>query len=114
MILITGGTGLVGSQILPGILGSNYVFLSEIVTFLTMTGLAFIMIHVGYEFEINKKVIDRAIEMEMPYVSFIWHPWSLHQFDPAMNAVESTFQYVKDIGMEFSTFGREWKRAAEL
>ncbi|MFC2133860.1 sodium:proton antiporter [Bacteroidota bacterium] len=47
--------GLVGSQILPGILGSNYVFLSEIVTFLTMTGLAFIMIHVGYEFEINKK-----------------------------------------------------------
>ena len=66
------------------------------------------------EFEINKKVIDRAIEMEMPYVSFIWHPWSLHQFDPAMNAVASTFQYVKDIGMEFSTFDREWKRAAEL
>ena len=46
--------GLAGSQIAPGLLGDAFPAFSEIVTFFTMTGLAFIMIHVGYEFEIDK------------------------------------------------------------
>jgi Kef-type K+ transport system membrane component KefB len=46
--------GLVGSQILPGILGEAYAPLAEVVQFLTLAALAFIMIHVGYEFEIDK------------------------------------------------------------
>jgi Na+:H+ antiporter len=46
--------GVVGSQFLPGLFGSAYGIVSHIVTFLTMAGLSFIMIHVGYEFEIDK------------------------------------------------------------
>ena len=47
--------GLVGSQLLPGVLGPSYDGIRHVVTFLTMTGLSFIMIHVGYEFEIDKR-----------------------------------------------------------
>ena len=47
--------GVAGSQVLPGLAGESYGVISEIVTLLTMAGLSFIMIHVGYEFEIDKK-----------------------------------------------------------
>jgi len=46
--------GLVGSQILPGLMGTNYGMISEVISVLTLIGLAFIMIHVGYEFELDK------------------------------------------------------------
>jgi hypothetical protein len=46
--------GLVGSQILPGALGSAHAAVGEILGILTLVALAFIMIHVGYEFEIDK------------------------------------------------------------
>ena len=47
--------GLVGSQILPGLAGSHTAHLAEAISVLTLIALAFIMIHVGYEFEIDKK-----------------------------------------------------------
>jgi Kef-type K+ transport system membrane component KefB len=46
--------GLLGSQLLPGLTGAFYQPLSEVISFLTFVALAFIMIHVGYEFEIDK------------------------------------------------------------
>lgn len=46
--------GLIGSQFLPGIFGEEVAAVQKAVTLLTMTALAFIMIHVGYEFEIDK------------------------------------------------------------
>lgn len=46
--------GLVGSQILPGLVGPAYPDIAHVVRVLTMIALAFIMIHVGYEFEIDK------------------------------------------------------------
>lgn len=46
--------GLIGSQFLPGALGKGYEAAAHGVKVLTMIGLAFIMIHVGYEFEIDK------------------------------------------------------------
>ena len=46
--------GIVGSQLLPLLLGPTYDQIEPILLVLTMTGLAFIMIHVGYEFEIDK------------------------------------------------------------
>jgi len=45
--------GLVGSQFLPA-LGTAQPVVGEIVRFLTMVLLGFIMIHVGYEFEIDR------------------------------------------------------------
>lgn len=51
-VLLFVGLGL--SQILPGLLGEAYESVSTVIRVLTMTGLAFIMIHVGFEFHINK------------------------------------------------------------
>lgn len=46
--------GLVGSQAAPSLLGDGAGAFREVVQFLTMVGLAFIMIHVGYEFELDR------------------------------------------------------------
>jgi len=46
--------GLVGSQSLPGVVGSDYARVGDVVRVLTMVCLSFIMIHVGYEFDIDK------------------------------------------------------------
>ena len=46
--------GLAGSQFLPQLLGAQHAVAAEVIGYFTMAGLAFIMIHVGYEFEIDK------------------------------------------------------------
>ena len=46
--------GLIGSQWLPGLVGSGYAEIGDLVRLLTMIGLSFIMIRVGYEFDIDK------------------------------------------------------------
>ena len=46
--------GLAGSQILPHVLSSQYAAVAKTISVLTMIALGFIMIHVGYEFEIDK------------------------------------------------------------
>lgn len=46
--------GLFGSQWLPPVLGRAYGPVSHAILLLTMIALSFIMIHVGYEFEIDK------------------------------------------------------------
>jgi len=46
--------GLVGSQLLPAVGGPGYAIVAQVVKLLTMIALSFIMIHVGYEFEIDK------------------------------------------------------------
>ncbi len=46
--------GLIGSQVLPGFL-SGYEAARPAIQLLTMFCLSFIMIHVGYEFEVDKK-----------------------------------------------------------
>lgn len=51
-VLLFLGLGL--SQLLPALLGEAHETLAVLVRVLTMTGLAFIMIHVGFEFHIDK------------------------------------------------------------
>lgn len=46
--------GLVGSQIVPSVLGDWWAPAALAIRLATMVALAFIMIHVGYEFEINR------------------------------------------------------------
>ena len=46
--------GLIGAKLIPELAGAYFRIVDEIVSFLTLTGLGFIMIHVGYEFEIDK------------------------------------------------------------
>jgi hypothetical protein len=64
------------------------------------------------EFAINRLFIDRAIESGLPYVSLIWHPWSLQRFDPKMTMLEMTLGYVRDRGLEPSTYAAEWQLVA--
>jgi len=47
--------GLVGSQVLPPAVGPSYATLGDVVRMLTMVGLSFIMIRVGYEFDLDKR-----------------------------------------------------------
>lgn len=56
------------------------------------------------EVAINRVFIDKAMEQQVGHVSLIWHPWSLHTFDPAMQMLDSTFNYVKSVGLEADTF----------
>jgi len=46
--------GLSGSQWLPGFIGADYALIGDVIRILTMAGLSFIMIRVGYEFDIDK------------------------------------------------------------
>lgn len=62
------------------------------------------------EFAINKLFIDRAIELDLPYVSLIWHPWSLGRFDSSMEMLKLTFAYVCERGLEPTTYEQEWRR----
>ena len=66
------------------------------------------------EFAINKIFIDRAVELGLPYVSLIWHPWSLARFDPALTMLRLTFSYVRDLGLEATTYEAEWRRAQDV
>jgi len=57
------------------------------------------------EFRYNgKPFLDRGIADGMPQVSFVWHPWSLHAFDPAMAMIDMTFDYVRAQALEWGTF----------
>jgi peptidoglycan/xylan/chitin deacetylase (PgdA/CDA1 family) len=62
------------------------------------------------EFAVNRLFIDRAVALELPYVSLIWHPWSLRRFDPEYRMLEMTFRYVRELGLEATTYEREWRR----
>ena len=46
--------GLGGAQFLPSLAGDAYAEVSHGLRLATMVALAFIMIHVGYEFELDK------------------------------------------------------------
>jgi Kef-type K+ transport system membrane component KefB len=46
--------GLVGSQWLPDVVGPTYATAGDAIRVLTMVGLSFIMIRVGYEFDLDK------------------------------------------------------------
>ena len=52
--------GLSGSQVLPAIIGDAYESLAHLIQVLTMVGLAFIMIQVELEFEIDKSNLRRV------------------------------------------------------
>lgn len=51
--------GMVGSQLLPGLLGGHFPAVAHAIRLITTMALAFIMIHVGYEFEIDKSQLGR-------------------------------------------------------
>jgi hypothetical protein len=61
------------------------------------------------EFAINRVFIDQAVSLDLPYISLVWHPWSLARFDPGMKTLELTFSYIQDRGLECTTYAAEWQ-----
>ncbi len=56
------------------------------------------------EFAVNRVFLDRAAEDSLTFVSLIWHPWSLAQFDPDMRMLELTFSHVRTLDLQTSTY----------
>ena len=61
------------------------------------------------EFEVNKVFLDKALETDKPFVSLIWHPWSLGKFDPDMKMLELTFTHVQSLGLKTCTYAQLWE-----
>ncbi len=56
------------------------------------------------EFAVNRIFLDRAAAESLAFVSLIWHPWSLAEFDPDMEMLELTFRRVRALGLEAGTY----------
>ncbi len=56
------------------------------------------------EFEVNRIFLEKALETNKPYVSLIWHPWSLFSFDPQMKMLELTFTHVRRLALGPCTY----------
>jgi hypothetical protein len=57
------------------------------------------------EFAVNRVFLDKAEAERLAFVSLIWHPWSLHGFDPEMRMLELTFGHARSKGLQPSTYG---------
>ena len=66
----------------------------------------------GDEFEINRIFLEKAIQTDKPHVSLIWHPWSLHSFDPEMRMLELTFAHARRLGLKPGTYADLLRRVA--
>ncbi|MFO7957013.1 MAG: polysaccharide deacetylase family protein [Candidatus Brocadiia bacterium] len=60
------------------------------------------------EFDINRRVIESALEGDATFVSLIWHPWSLRRMDPDMRMLEMTFEFVAEAGLQRTTYAGLW------
>jgi peptidoglycan/xylan/chitin deacetylase (PgdA/CDA1 family) len=66
------------------------------------------------EFEVNKVFLDRARQTNKSFVSLIWHPWSLAQFDPAMKMLELTFTHVRRLGLKPCTYAQLYEHVSKV
>jgi hypothetical protein len=66
------------------------------------------------EFAINKIFIDWAVAEKMPYVSFVWHPWSLFKFDPQMLMLRKTMEYAFALGMRPISFHEQYRQLRDV
>lgn len=64
------------------------------------------------EFEVNRVFLEKALETGKPHISLIWHPWSLHAFDPEMKMLELTFAHVRRLGLVPCTYADLCQRVA--
>jgi len=56
------------------------------------------------EFAVNRVFLEAALQTNKPHISFIWHPWSLHQFDPEMKMLELTFTHARTLNLTPATY----------
>jgi hypothetical protein len=66
------------------------------------------------EFEVNRVFLDKALGTDKPFVSLIWHPWSLAIFDPDMKMLELTFTHVRGLGLKPCTYAQLYEYVSGL
>ena len=64
------------------------------------------------EFSINKIFLNKAVLTNKTFVSLIWHPWSLHSFDPEMKMIELTFDYVRKLELKPCTYADLYRKVS--
>ncbi len=64
------------------------------------------------EFEINKIFIDKTLREKKTYISLIWHPWSLGQFDQEMKMLDFTFSYIRKNKFSPATYADLYQKLA--
>jgi len=64
------------------------------------------------EFEVNRIFLEKALEANKPHVSLIWHPWSLHSFDPEMKMLELTFAHARRLELKPGTYADLCRQSA--
>ncbi|MCB9475638.1 MAG: sodium:proton antiporter [Deltaproteobacteria bacterium] len=69
--------GLVGSQTLPYVVGPGWTSAAPVIEFLAMVALAFVMIHVGYEFEVHNSSLRSKAKDYFVSLSVALGPWIL-------------------------------------
>ena len=56
------------------------------------------------EFAVHRVLLDEAARRKLPFVSLVWHPWSLGQFDPPMEMLDLVFTHVRELNLEPTTY----------
>jgi len=62
------------------------------------------------EFAVNRIFLERAASEALRFISLIWHPWSLAQFDPEMGMLDLTFRHARSLRLEAGTYADLLKR----
>lgn len=62
---------------------------------------------------VNNHTIAGAVNQGLPFVSLIWHPWSLDRFDPEMRMLRMIFQYVRERELPVGTYADLYHACAE-
>jgi hypothetical protein len=65
------------------------------------------------EFAVNRVFLEKALAEGLTFVSLIWHPWSLHAFDPEMKMLDLTFSHVRRLGLDPVTYADLMRHVAE-
>jgi hypothetical protein len=64
------------------------------------------------EFAVNRVFLEKALGGGKTFVSLIWHPWSLHRFNPDMKMLELTFTHVRKLNLKSCTYADLHKQVA--
>ena len=64
------------------------------------------------EFAVNRIFLEKAVSESKTFISLIWHPWSLHKFDPEMRMLELMFTHVRQIELEPCTYANLFRQVS--
>ncbi len=109
--------GLIGSQWLPDVLGAAYEGAGDVIHMLTTTALSFIMIRVGYEFDIDKSNLrqygwDYAVAFtaaSLPWI-FVTAYFVFVLLPPDSWGTLAAWQETLLAGPVMSIFSQKWQR----